>query len=52
MMMLGREVLGPVDLLYGKSDENSDSTAEYVMRLRDIWDQVHTLAREHLECLT
>ena len=49
MMMLGREVMGPVDLLFGNCDDKLDSSAEYVIKLKDILGQVHTLAREHLE---
>ncbi|VDI71161.1 COMPASS component SPP1 [Mytilus galloprovincialis] len=50
MLMLGREVNQPVDLLYSvpgaKTDESQD---EYVMRLRDAITSAHEIARNTLK---
>ena len=50
MMMLGREVDVPLDLLAGKSpdDTPSESTAEYVKNLQQTLHNVHSFAREQL----
>ena len=49
MMMLGREVLLPVDLMLGVDKEQlNTNSAEYVERLRKTLQKVHTLARETL----
>ena len=49
LMMLGREVILPVNLMIGIVNENSDQNpAEYVTRLRSILSKVHTMARENL----
>ena len=49
MMMLGREVTLPVDLMMGNTkDLPEDIPAEYVSRLRKSLMQTHTLAREKL----
>ena len=49
MMMLGREVLLPVDLMLGADEKQlNTNSAEYVDRLRKMLQKVHTLARETL----
>ena len=49
MMMLGREILLPVDLMLGVDKEKlNTSSAEYVDRLRKMLQKVHTLASEIL----
>ena len=48
-MMLGREVLLPVNLMIGESETHDRMfPAEYVNKLQHIMKQVHTLARENL----
>ena len=48
-MMLGREVILPVNLMIGITGEGENKTpAEYVSKLRSILNQVHILARENL----
>ena len=50
MMMLGREVMLPVDLMFGQSQtEGNMSSTDYVVKLQQILRQVHTLARETLQ---
>ena len=49
MMMLGREVMLPVDLMLGSIIQEETTSAEYVMRLQQILCQVHTFAREFLQ---
>ena len=48
MMMLGREVMLPVDLMIAAKDLEHLYPAEYVKKLREVMNQVHTLAREKL----
>ena len=48
LMMLGREVMLPVDLMIGNLEQKYDCAAEYVVKLRNMLKQVHTLARENL----
>ena len=49
-MMLGREVMEPVDLMLGLKDQSlrKDSPVEYVQRLEQRLKSAHTLAKEHL----
>ena len=49
MMMLGREVMLPVDLMIATQESTSEYPAEYVKQLQFILRQVHTIAREKLE---
>ena len=49
MMMLGREVMLPVDLMFGSIGQEETTSAEYVTKLQQILRQVHTLARESLQ---
>ena len=49
LMMLGREVMLPIDLMIGGLEQKYDSAAEYVVKLKTILKQVHTLARDTLE---
>ena len=53
-MMLGREVLLPVDLLFGghEPEEKGNDTTEYAQRLREAIHRVHQFAREHLKIST
>ena len=50
MLMLGREVTKPVDLVFGTTGEGTQdkSTPEYVKELRARMMHTHELAREHL----
>ena len=48
MMMLGHKVMLPVDLMIAAKDPEHLYPAEYVKKLREIMNQVHTLAREKL----
>ena len=48
MMMLGREVMLLVDLMIAAKDPEHLYPAEYVKKLREVMNQVHTLAREKL----
>ena len=49
LMMLGREVILPVNIMIGITGEGKNKTpAEYVLKLRTILNKVHTLAREIL----
>ena len=48
MMMLGREVMLPVDLMIASKDSEHLYPAEYVKKLKEVMNQVHTLAREKL----
>ena len=48
-MMLGREVMLPIDLMIGDLEQKYDSAAEYIVKLKTILKQVHTLARDTLE---
>jgi hypothetical protein len=48
-MMFGREVLMPVDLLFGKTSQLKDvSTPEYVHNLTNRMDKVHDIVRDRL----
>ena len=49
MMILGREVMLPVDLMFGSISQEETTSAEYVTKLQQILCQVHTLARESLQ---
>ena len=49
MMILGREVMLPVDLMFGSIGQEETTSAEYVTKLQQILRQVHTLARESLQ---
>ena len=49
MMMLGREVMLPVDLKFGSIGREETTSAEYVTKLQQILHQVHTLARKSLQ---
>ena len=49
MMMLGREVMLPVDLMFGSLIQEETTSAEYVAKLQQILRQVPTLARESLQ---
>ena len=51
MMMLGREVMFPVDLMFGSICQEEKTSAEYVTKLQQILHQVHTLARESLQSM-
>ena len=47
--MFGREVLMPVDLLFGKTSQLKDvSTPEYVHNLTNRMDKVHDIVRDRL----
>jgi hypothetical protein len=50
MMMFGRDVRQPVDLLYGtvSNTENFDNLSDYVHNIRTYLDTVHEFAREHI----
>jgi sugar lactone lactonase YvrE len=48
-MMFGREILMPVDLLFGKTSQLKDvSTPEYVHNLTNRMDKVHAIVRDRL----
>ena len=48
-MMLGREVILPVNLMVDITVEGENKTpAEYVLKLRIVLNKVYTLARENL----
>jgi hypothetical protein len=48
-MMFGREVLMPVDLLFGKTSQLKDvSTPEYVHNLTNRMDKVHAIVKDRL----
>ena len=47
-MMLGREIIQPIDLIMGGFSKAGLSSSEYVVRLRNQLMQVHELAREQL----
>ena len=48
-MMFGREVLMPVDLLFGKTSQLKDvSTPEYVHNLTNRMDKVHDIVKDRL----
>ena len=49
MMMLDREVMLPVDLLFRSIRKEETTSAEYATKLQQILRQVHTLARESLQ---
>ena len=51
MMMLGREVLQPIDLMLGTAERSArfQDSATYVKNLRTNLQTVHALAREHLQ---
>jgi hypothetical protein len=50
MMMFGRDVRQPVDLLYGtvSNTENFDNLLDYVHNIRTYLDTVHEFARENI----
>ena len=50
MMMFGRDVRQPVDLLYGtvSNTENFDNLSDYVHNIRTYLDTVHEFARENI----
>ena len=48
MMMLGREVMLPVELMIATKASEHLYPAEYVKRLKEVMNQVHTLAGEKL----
>ena len=47
-MLLGREVILPINLMIGITEGENKTSAEYVWELRSILNKVHTLARENL----
>ena len=49
MMMLGREIALPVDLLAGAASADPPDPADYVADLRNILQEVHTRARERID---
>jgi hypothetical protein len=50
MMMFGRDVRQPVDLLYGtvSNTENFDNLSDYVHNIRTYLDTVREFARENI----
>ena len=48
LMMLGREITLPIDLMIGTIETSNLSSSEYVVRLKNILQQVHQLARDNL----
>ena len=48
LMMLGREITLPIDLMIGTIETTNLSSSEYVVRLKNILQQVHQLARDNL----
>ena len=53
-MMQGREVMLPVDLLFGKPEPKRDGVGmtEHAQKLRERLERVHKFAREHLKIST
>ena len=49
LMMLGREVMLPIDIMIGGLEQKYDSAAEYVVKFKTTLKQIHTLARDTLE---
>ena len=51
MMMYGRELIQPVDLMFGtfSNQQSYDYVGQYVQDLRKRLEAVHALARQHLE---
>ena len=48
LMMLGREITLPIDLMIGNIEKSGLTSSDYVVRLKSILQQVHQLARENL----
>jgi len=48
MMMLGREIMLPVDLLAPRLSTGAEPAASYVIQLRDTLDEVHRCARKKI----
>ena len=48
-MMLGREVLLPLDLVIGQAEPTGNSTTEYAERLSEQMERIHQFARRHLK---
>ena len=52
-MMLGREIKLPVDLIFGRPEEEPHQGAsDYAHALQERFERVHNYAREHLETIT
>ena len=48
-MMLGREVLLPLDLVIGQAEPTGNSTTEYADRLGEQMERIHQFARQRFE---
>lgn len=48
-MMLGREVLLPLDLVIWQAEPTGNSTTEYADRLSEQMERIHQFARQHLK---
>ncbi|CAC5416728.1 unnamed protein product [Mytilus coruscus] len=50
VMLFGRDVRHPIDVLYGtvSNNENFDNLPDYVMQIRTYLDNVHEIARENI----
>ena len=52
-MMLGREIKLPVDLIFGRPEEEPHQGAsDYAHALQERFERVHNFAREHLDTMT
>ena len=49
MMMLGREILQPLDLMLGTASTKGKESPEYIQNLQESLQKVHLLARENLK---
>jgi len=49
MMMLGREILQPLDLMLGTASTKDKEPPEYIQNLQESLQKVHLLARENLK---
>ena len=48
-IMLGREVLFPLDLVIGQAEPTGNSTTEYADRLGEQMEQIYQFSRQHLK---
>lgn len=48
-MMLGREILQPLDLMLGTASTKDKEPPEYIQNLQESLQKVHLLARENLK---
>ena len=48
-LMLGREVNLPIDIVFGRPEEEALDETEYVQRLRERMEEAHRHARKHLQ---